>query len=159
MNEVKHVKWCMKQTKLTSEISCPEDPEVLVSNPTGGNFWRFFFCSSLCEDLSDNLTATSIVKNSISQSWIINKSHQCIHAGEKIDHFKQCLLYLHNYLITVFIIISTHLPLVYHVKNFPYQTHYSKLDYRSHQRVGEKIDNFKQSLLSVYSSENTYIIR
>ena len=71
------VKWWMKQTKLTSEISyqtdsClaqlvrhwPEDPEVLVSIPTGGNFWRIFFCSSLCKDLSDNLTETPIVKNS-----------------------------------------------------------------------------------------------
>ena len=25
MNKVQHVKWCMKQTKLTSEISCPTD--------------------------------------------------------------------------------------------------------------------------------------
>ena len=77
MNKVQHVKWCMKQTKLTSEISCPtdsclaqlvrhwpEDPEVLVSIPTGGNFWRNFFCSSLCKNLSDNLTETPIVKNS-----------------------------------------------------------------------------------------------
>ena len=38
-----------------------EDPEVLVSIPTGGNF----FCSSLCKDLSDNLTEMPIVKNSI----------------------------------------------------------------------------------------------
>ena len=44
-----HVKWCMKQTKLTSEISClaqlaehcPNDP-VLVSIPIGGNFGRIF---------------------------------------------------------------------------------------------------------------------
>ena len=56
MNKVQHVKWCMKQTKLTSEISCPtdsclaqlvrhwpEDLEVLVSNPTGGNFLMKFF--------------------------------------------------------------------------------------------------------------------
>ena len=42
----------------------PEDPEVLVSKPTGGNFWRIFFCSSLCKDLSDCLTETHIVKNS-----------------------------------------------------------------------------------------------
>ena len=42
----------------------PEDPEVLVSNPTGGNFWRIFFCFSLCKDLSDNLTEMPIVKNS-----------------------------------------------------------------------------------------------
>ena len=74
MNKVQHVKWCMK---LTSEFSCPtdsclaqlvrhwpEDLEVLVSNPTGGNFWRIFFYSSLCKDLSDNLTETPIVKNS-----------------------------------------------------------------------------------------------
>ena len=32
----------------------PKDLEVLVSNPTGGNFWRILFCSSLCKDLSDN---------------------------------------------------------------------------------------------------------
>ena len=32
---------------------------------SGGNFWRIFFCSSLCKDLSDNLTETPIVKNSI----------------------------------------------------------------------------------------------
>ena len=42
----------------------PRDPKVLVSIPTGGNFWRIFFCSSLCKDLSDNLTETPIVKNS-----------------------------------------------------------------------------------------------
>ena len=30
----------------------PEDPEVLVSNPTESNFWGFF-CSSLCKHLSD----------------------------------------------------------------------------------------------------------
>ena len=77
INKVQHVKWCMKQTKLTSEISWPtdsylaqlvrhwpEDPEVLVSIPTEGNFWRIFFCSSLWKDLSDNLTETPIVKNS-----------------------------------------------------------------------------------------------
>ena len=65
MNKVQHVKWCMKQTKLTSEISCPtdaclaqlvrhwpEDLEVLVSIPTGGNFWRNFFalpCVKICQ--------------------------------------------------------------------------------------------------------------
>ena len=53
------------ETKSTSEISCPtdcclaqlvrhwpEDPEVLVSNPTGGNFWHFFFafpCVNICQ--------------------------------------------------------------------------------------------------------------
>ena len=50
-NKVQHVKWCMIQTKLTSEISYPmdsclaqlvrhwpEDLEVLVSIPMGGNF-------------------------------------------------------------------------------------------------------------------------
>ena len=42
-----------------------EDPEVLVSNPTWHNFWWIFFCSSVCKDLSDNLTETPIVKNSI----------------------------------------------------------------------------------------------
>ena len=70
------------ETKLTSEISCPtdsclaqlvrhwpEDPDVLVSIPTGGNFWRIFFCSSLCKDLLDNLTETPIVKNSIAQCY------------------------------------------------------------------------------------------
>ena len=34
------------------------------SIPTGDDFWWFFFCSSLCKDLSDNLTETSVVKNS-----------------------------------------------------------------------------------------------
>ena len=42
----------------------PHDPQVLVSSPTGGNFWQIFFCSSFCKDLSDNLTETPIVKNS-----------------------------------------------------------------------------------------------
>ena len=42
----------------------PEDPGVLVSNPSWGQFWRIFFCSSVCKDLSDNLTETPIVKNS-----------------------------------------------------------------------------------------------
>ena len=81
-NEHQHVKWLMKQTKLTSEISCPtdsclaqlvrhwpEDPEVLGFNPHWGQFltifFFFFFCSFLCKDLSDNLTETPIVKNSI----------------------------------------------------------------------------------------------
>ena len=31
-----------------------DDPEVMGSIPTGGNFWRNFFCSFLCKDLSDN---------------------------------------------------------------------------------------------------------
>ena len=51
--------------KITSKIcptdSClvqlvehwPYEPEVLVSIPTGGNFWRIFLGSSLCKDLSD----------------------------------------------------------------------------------------------------------
>ena len=56
MNKVQHVKWCMKQTKFTSEISWPtdsclaqlvrhwpEDLEVMASMPTGGNFWLFCF--------------------------------------------------------------------------------------------------------------------
>ena len=34
----------------------------MSSNPTGGNFWRFFFLCNL--DLSDNLTEMHIVKNS-----------------------------------------------------------------------------------------------
>ena len=42
----------------------PEDLEVVGSIPTGDNFWWIFFCSSLCKDLSDNLTETRIVKNS-----------------------------------------------------------------------------------------------
>ena len=29
-------------------------PEILVSIPTEGNFWRIFFCSSLCKHLSDS---------------------------------------------------------------------------------------------------------
>ena len=65
MNKVQHVKWCMNQTKLTSEISCPtdscqaqlvrhwpEDPEVLVSIPTGVNFWWNYFalpCVKICQ--------------------------------------------------------------------------------------------------------------
>ena len=49
----------------------PEDLEVLVSNPIGGIFWRIFFCSSLCNDLSDNLTETPIVKNSnVAILWV-----------------------------------------------------------------------------------------
>ena len=43
----------------------PEDVEVLVSNPTGGNFWQFFFAHPCVKDLSDNLTEMPIVKNSI----------------------------------------------------------------------------------------------
>ena len=58
MNKVQHVKWCMKQTKLTSEISCPTDllpssvGRALVSwsggpgfnsHCTEGNFWWIFF--------------------------------------------------------------------------------------------------------------------
>ena len=51
MNKVQYAKWCMKQIKLTSEISFPtdsllaqlaehetDDPEAVGSNPTGGNF-------------------------------------------------------------------------------------------------------------------------
>ena len=65
MNKVQHVKWCMKQTKLTSEISCPtdsclaqlvrhwpEDLEVLVSIPTGAIFDEIFFalpCGKICQ--------------------------------------------------------------------------------------------------------------
>ena len=61
----------MKQTKLTSEISFPtdsclaqlvrhwpEDPEVLVSIPTGGNFWRIVFAFPY-KNLWDNLTETA----------------------------------------------------------------------------------------------------
>ena len=71
MNKVQHVKWCVKQTKLTSEISCstdsrlaqlvrhwPEDLEVLVSIlGTISNHWgqflrNFFFtlpCVKICQ--------------------------------------------------------------------------------------------------------------
>ena len=76
MNKVQHVKWCMKQTKLTSEISCPtdfclaqlvehksDDQEVMSSNPLGRIFDEIFFCSSRHGDMSDNLTETCIVKN------------------------------------------------------------------------------------------------
>ena len=72
MNKVQHVKWCMKQAKLTSEISCttdsclaqlvrhwPEDLEDFQS-PMGG-----IFDNSLCKDLSGNLTEMPMVKNSI----------------------------------------------------------------------------------------------
>ena len=108
MNKVQHVKWCMKQTKLTSEISWPtdsclaqlvrhwpEDPEVLVSNPTGGNFWRNFFCSPLYEHLSDNLTETAIVKNSIVPIWtvintMVNRIIEMLSYNLMID-FKICL--------------------------------------------------------------------
>ena len=41
----------------------PEDLEVLVSNPTGGNFWRFFFFALPFVKMSDNLTEMPIVKN------------------------------------------------------------------------------------------------
>ena len=75
MNKVQHVKWCVKQTKLTSEIFCPtdsclaqlvehetDDPEVVDSNPTGQFLTKFIlFCVTL--NLSDNLTETRIVKN------------------------------------------------------------------------------------------------
>ena len=77
MNKVQHVKWYMKQTKLTSEISCPKDllpssvGRALVPwcrgpgfNPHWGQFLTNFFCPSLCKNLSDNLTETPIVKNS-----------------------------------------------------------------------------------------------
>ena len=33
-------------------------------SPVGAIFDDFFFCSSLCKDLSDNLTETRIMKNS-----------------------------------------------------------------------------------------------
>ena len=46
----------------------PHDLEVVGSNPAGENFLTILFCSSLCKDLSDNLTETPIVKNSIATS-------------------------------------------------------------------------------------------
>ena len=73
MNKIQHVKWCMKQTKLTSEISCPTDSclaQLVRSggpgfNPNWVQFLTNFFCSSLRKDLSDNLTEMPILKNSI----------------------------------------------------------------------------------------------
>ena len=75
----------VQETKLTSEISCPtdsylaqlvehysNDQEVMDSKPTGGNFWRIFFSSSLCKYLSDNLTETSIMKNAIVQWSVVD---------------------------------------------------------------------------------------
>ena len=69
------------ETKLTSEIFWPthttlaqsvehqsDDLEVLDSIPTRCNFDKFVFCSSLCTDLSDNLTEKRIVKNA-NVSW------------------------------------------------------------------------------------------
>ena len=76
MNKVQHVKWCMKQTKLTSVISwttdsCPaqleehqsDDQEVVGSNPTGWKFLTKFILFGATLDLSDNLTEMHIVKN------------------------------------------------------------------------------------------------
>ena len=42
-----------------------DDPEVVSSNPTRGNFWRNLFFCCVALDLSDNLTEMCIVKNSI----------------------------------------------------------------------------------------------
>ena len=66
MNKVQHVKWCMKQTKLTSEMSCPtdsclaqlaehwsDDLEVESSNPTAGQFLTKFILFCVTLDLSD----------------------------------------------------------------------------------------------------------
>ena len=99
MTKVQHVKLCLKPTKITSEISCPtgsclaqlvrhgpEDPEVLVSIPTGGNFWQFFFCSSLCKDLSDNLTETPIVKHSIECQDFILTLNKILWSSEPTGH-------------------------------------------------------------------------
>ena len=49
----------------------PDDLEVLVSNPTGGNFWPILFCFPLPKDLSDNLTETPIVKNSSNHFYLL----------------------------------------------------------------------------------------
>ena len=102
MNKVQHVERCMKQTNLTSEISYPtdsclaqlarywpEDLEVLVSNPTGGNFRQFFFCSSLCKDLSDNLTETPIVKT---QVCLLLQAFLVFYLHGLIDAFKEFLM-------------------------------------------------------------------
>ena len=48
--------------------------EVLVSIPTLGANFDIFFCSSLCKDLSDNLTETPIVKNEWVSSPFITDS-------------------------------------------------------------------------------------
>ena len=63
------------ETKLTSEIFWPTHTRLAQSvralewwsrghgfNPDWGQFWRIF-CSSLCRDLSNNLTETCIMKN------------------------------------------------------------------------------------------------
>ena len=64
MSKVQHVKRCMKQTKLTLEISCPadsflaqlsehetEDLEAVGSNPTGGNLKKkkILICHIICQ--------------------------------------------------------------------------------------------------------------
>ena len=70
MNKVQHVKWCMKQTKLNSEISCTTDSclaqlvEHLSDDPESCGFrphWgaicdEIYFFFSVTLDLSDNLT-------------------------------------------------------------------------------------------------------
>ena len=56
MNKVQHVKWCMKQIKLTSEISCrtdfclaelvehkSEDQESWIPTPLGAIFDEIYF--------------------------------------------------------------------------------------------------------------------
>ena len=59
MNNVQHVKWCMKQTKLTSESSCPTDSCLEIrrswfQSPLGAIFDEFFFffalpCVKICQ--------------------------------------------------------------------------------------------------------------
>ena len=76
MNKVQHVKWCMKQTKLTSEISCPtdfclaqlvehksDDQEVMSSNLLGTIFDEFFFglpCVEICQIISQKRVSWKI---------------------------------------------------------------------------------------------------
>ena len=90
MNKVQHEKWCMKQTKLTSEISYPtdsclaqlvrhwpEDLEVLVSIPTEGNFWWNFFalpCVKICQIIWQKRLS---YKTQLAQLNKIIEEHQC----------------------------------------------------------------------------------
>ena len=49
--------------QLTEQLT--DDLEVVSSNPTGDNFLTKFILFCVALDLSDNLTETCIVKNSI----------------------------------------------------------------------------------------------
>ena len=50
-----------------------DDPEVMDSILTGGYFWRNLFCSSMCKDLSDNLTEMHIMKNQNMSKFCYNQ--------------------------------------------------------------------------------------